>query len=138
MFAHLTDVRVARNFGFDRIVFEFETVDGPEQGVPRYQLSPEDPPFKEDGSGSPIEVPGEFFTRVIFHGASGYDMESQEPTYEGPREFEPGLEVIAAMKEAGDFEATLSWIIGLEKNVCPQVSTLFDPNRLVVDFPNQL
>jgi hypothetical protein len=36
--------------------------------------------------------------------------------------------------QSGDFEATLSWIMGLSRPTCWRVQELHNPDRLVIDF----
>lgn len=134
-FVHLVDVRVGTHDTFDRITFEFRTT--PEgKKMPKYELAAASPPFSEDASGEPIAVDGSKFARIIFHGATGYDLEQQAPTYSGPKELKPGFEVLVEAQETGDFEATLSWVLGLSRDSCWEVAQLVDPLRLVIDLPH--
>jgi len=56
--------------------------------------------------------------------------------YKGPRRIEgttSGASVVKELVRTGDFEAVLSWAIGVEKQTGFRVRTLDDPARLVVD-----
>lgn len=136
-FVQLVDVRVGTHDTFDRLTFEFRpTPQGPK--MPKYQIDPAKPPFSEDASGQAIQVDGNFFARIIFHGASGFDLagETPRPTYTGRKEIKPRFDVLVEAQETGDFEATLSWVLGMSRSSCWTARELEDPLRLVVDLPH--
>ena len=130
----LTDVRVARHEGFDRVVFEFEGE------VPGYDVRYVEPPITEDGSGDELEVAGEAFLAVVMQPASGFDLSGEgEETYTGPTRIEgvdAGTSVIREVVRTGDFEAVLGWVIGISDRVDFRVDALEAPGRLVVDVRN--
>lgn len=132
-FTHLTDVRVATHAETDRIAFEFEVIDGARR-VPKYDLKPGTPPFSEDPSGEPMTVDGNDFFTIVMFGAMGAGPEGT--FYDGPKEFKRNYPVLTEAEESGDFEATLSWVFGLSRRSCPQVTELSGPIRLVLDFPH--
>jgi hypothetical protein len=137
-FTNLVDVRVGTHAGYDRITFEFaapEPNPGGDAGIPAYELRTAKPPLREDASGQPMSVDGNAFVGVVFHGAAGYDFDGK-PTYEGPDRLHPGFDVLTEAAEAGDFEATLSWYLGLSHRACWSVHELHDPDRVVIDFPH--
>lgn len=125
--ALLEDVRTGQHEGFDRIVFEFQG------GIPSYRVEYVEPPILEDASGLPVEIEGEAFLRVRFQGAAGHDPSSGEPTYQGPQEIAVGLPTLLEAQRTGDFEGTLTWVLGLAREVDFRVSNLQDPFRVVVD-----
>jgi len=136
VFMNLTDVRVGAHEGFDRIVFEFaEPKPNPagNGGVPHYEIRQAKPPFTQDPSDMPLDVFGDAFVQLVVQGATGYDFDGN-PTYTGPRVLTPGFGTLAEAAQAGDFEATLTWVIGLSRPTCWQVQELHDPDRLVIDF----
>jgi hypothetical protein len=136
VYMNLTDVRVGAHNGFDRVVFEFEEPDpnpAGNGGIPHFQIRTVKPPFTEDPSDLPIEVEGDAFARIIFQGASGFDFDGNA-TYGGSRRLTPGFGTLAQVVEGGDFEATMTWILGLSRPTCWQVAELHDPERLVIDF----
>jgi hypothetical protein len=136
VFTNLTDVRVGAHNGFDRIVFEFQEPTpnpGGKGGVPSYEIRQAKPPFAEDPSGLPLDVEGDAYVRLVIHGATGADLDGN-PTYTGPSTLTPGFGTLAQVVEGGDFEATLTWVLGLSRATCWQVQELHDPDRLVVDF----
>ena len=133
--ALLERVALARHEGYDRVVFQFRNV------VPGYRVEYVDPPLKEDGSGNRVEVDGDAFVLIRMEQASGFDVATDEGVlvYEGPRRLEgsdAGTSVVRELVRIGDFEAVLSWVVGLSDRVDFRVTTLDGPPRLVVDFRN--
>jgi hypothetical protein len=136
VFTNLTDVRVGAHRGFDRIVFQFEEPrpnPGGRGGIPRYEIRQAKPPFTRDASGAPVEVFGDAFVHLVMQGSAGYDFDGN-PTYPGPRVLRPGFGTLAQVVQTGDFEATMSWVLGLSRSTCWQVLELRNPDRLVIDF----
>jgi hypothetical protein len=136
VYMNLVDVRVGAHAGYDRVVFEFQEPDpnpAGNGGIPHYQLRTARAPFTEDPSDLPIDVEGDAFARIIFQGASGYDFDGNA-TYDGPRRLTPGFGTLTDVVEGGDFEATMTWILGLSRTTCWRVQELSNPTRLVVDF----
>jgi hypothetical protein len=133
--ALLERVAVGRNDGFDRVVFQFRN------GVPGYRVEYVQTPISEDGSGNRIEVEGNAFVIVRMEPASGFDLSVAEGelVYKGPRRLsgkDAGTSTIEEVVRNGDFEAVLSWAIGLDERVPFRVLVLDSPSRLVVDFDN--
>jgi hypothetical protein len=69
---------------------------------------------------------------VVFEGANAHDMDSGTPTV-SPRRFSPGLPAVKELAQVGDFEAMVSYGIGVDRERPITVSTLSGPSRLVVD-----
>jgi hypothetical protein len=133
--ALLERVSVGRHEGYDRVVFQFKDV------LPGYRVEYVKPPLRQDGSGNVIKVSGEVFVHVRMELASGFDLSKNEGelVYKGPRRIggkQAGTSVIVEAVQISDFEAVLSWAIGLSDRVDFRVTTLDDPARLVVDFRN--
>lgn len=129
--ALLTDVRLAGQDGFDRIVFEFE--DASTGFWVRYAA----PPFREDGPGFLVDIDGEAFVAITMAYASSVDLSSEQPrqTYTGPERLRAASTgVVVEAVQTGDFEATLTWVVGLGERVPFAVERLEEPSRLVVDF----
>ncbi|MEA3020131.1 MAG: hypothetical protein QOI47_1655 [Actinomycetota bacterium] len=105
--ALLTNVRVTS----DEVDFVFRS------DVPGVDVTYVDPPITQDGSGKTIAVKGSAFLRVRMEPASGVDMNSgsanPEQTYKGPDRL-PGAGPIAEVVRTGDFEANLTWVVGLD------------------------
>lgn len=130
--ALLERVAVGRHEGYDRVVFQFRG-----DGLPGYRVEYVQPPFQEDGSGNPVTVAGNAFVLVRMEPASGFDLNTGEGevVYKGPKRV-PGASVVQEVVRTGDFEAVLSWVIGLQDKVDFRVLTLSSPSRLVIDFRN--
>jgi hypothetical protein len=131
--ALLARVAVGHHDGFDRVVFQFRD----EGLVPGYRVEYVQPPLKEDGSGNPVDVAGSAFVVVRMEPASGFDLNTGEGelVYKGPKRL-PGTGVVKEVVRTGDFEAVLSWAIGLDAKVPFLVTTTASPSRLIVDFRN--
>lgn len=120
--AQITDVRVGTHAGYDRIVFEFAG-----SGLPQLTVAVAGPPFVEDASGKPVNVPGNAFLSLKLFHASGY------PTYTGPDSYSPGYPNLVSLVNTGDYEGYVTWIAGLKGSTCYRISTLTGPTRIVVD-----
>ena len=134
--ALLERVAVGRHDGFDRVVFRFENL------RPGWKVEYVDRPIVEDGSGNPVEVAGRAVLLVRMEPASSFDLATNEGrlVYMGPRRIEgadAGASVVRELVRSGDFEAVLSWAIGVEERVDFRVRALDQPARLVVDLRNR-
>lgn len=133
--ALLERIAVGRHEGYDRVVFQFKN------DLPGYRVEYVEPPLKEDGSGKPVSVSGNAVVVVRMEPASGFDLNTAEGVmvYKGPRRIEgasAGTSVVEELVRTGDFEAVLSWAIGLSDKVDFRVTTATSPARLIVDFRN--
>jgi hypothetical protein len=133
--ALLERIAIGRHEGYDRVVFQFKT------DLPGYRVSYVEPPLKEDGSGKPVDVAGNAVVMVRMEPASGFDLGTAEGVmvYKGPRRINgssAGTSIVREAVRTGDFEAVLSWAIGLEDKVDFKVRTAMSPARLIVDFRN--
>jgi hypothetical protein len=131
----LDRIAVGRHEGYDRVVFQFTN------GLPGYRVEYVQPPLKEDGSGKPVSVTGNAVVVVRMEPASGFDLNTGEGVmvYKGPKRIDAtsqGTSVVQELVRTGDFEAVLSWAIGLSDKVDFKVSTASSPSRLIVDFRN--
>ncbi|HEV2069383.1 MAG TPA: hypothetical protein VGR26_06285 [Acidimicrobiales bacterium] len=116
--ALLTAVEVGAGDGVDRVSFTFEG------GIPGYDVSYIDPPVRQDGSGDEVEVDGTAFLSIRFAPASGFDaFETFEPTYTGPSEVRGDTEVVTEAVRVGDFEANLTWVVGVDEKVPYRIDT---------------
>jgi len=124
----LTDVRVAHQTGFDRIVFEFAPPAGAAPRVPAYTLSRQaSAHFVKDPSGQAVTMRGSDGLRVVFQQATGVG------TYSKSRDLIVNLPVVQEVEQLGDFEAVLSWGAGLSRPSCIRTLELSNPTRLVID-----
>ena len=123
----VTQVRVARHDGYDRVVFE---LDGREPGVPGWQVEYVDEP-RRDGSGDRVEVAGDKTLVVLIRGA-GYPFDTGvEEADEAvvPRD----LEVVRDVQLGSVFEGVYEAFIGTTSEAPFRVFRLTDPARVVVD-----
>jgi hypothetical protein len=110
---------------YDRLVIEFSG------GLPPYKIVPQDPStFVGPASGAPVKVAGKAGYHLYI-----YNMDIP-PTYKLGNILTayPELKQVVVMAV---FEGQADIAIGLDHSVCPVVSTLSAPARLVIDFPNQ-
>ena len=133
--ALLERVAVGRHEGYDRVVFQFRNA------LPGYKVEYVQPPLKEDGSGNPVTIKGDALVVVRMEPASGFDLNTGEGvmTYKGPKRIDgssSGTSVVQEVVRTGDFEAVLTWAIGLSDKVDFRVRTATSPSRLIVDFRN--
>jgi hypothetical protein len=120
----LVDVRAGSHQSFDRVVFEFDGA------VPEHTVSYVDR-LVEDGTGDPVSLSGSADLEVVFQGANAHE-EDGSPTV-SPRRFSPDLTAVKEIAQTGDFEAVVSYGIGVDQRRPIKVFTLSDPSRLVVD-----
>ena len=125
--AQIVDVRVGTHAAYDRVVFEF---DG---GTPDYEVDLASPPFVEDPTGNPVTVRGSQHLRITLQGGTRQSPTGSS-TYDGPTTFLTEFPQLVQLEEAGDFEATATWLIGRNGADCVRVLTLSGPDRLVIDL----
>ena len=125
--ALLKDIRIAKQNGFDRITFEFG------EGIPGYDVRYVEPPIVYDPRGDEMQIQGSAFIVVRMERAAAYDPNTGSPTYLGPLELKPGLPSILEAERVGDFEAVLTWALGLSAEADFRVTPLDTPARLVID-----
>ena len=129
--ALLREVRVGAHQGFDRVVLEFET-----EGTPDYVVEYVDAPVREDGSGHVVEVAGDARLRITMQGASGvaFDEDPYREVYTGPKRIRTAqLDNVLEVVSTGDFEAVMTWHVGVRTPEPFTVRALSDPARLVLD-----
>ena len=122
----LVAVRAAHHDGFDRVTFEFRG------GLPSHQVAYVDR-LTQDPSDKPVPLAGNAVLRVVFHGANAHDATGHATA---PAHLTPGLPEVKEIRNAGDFEAVVSYGIGLDHRVPVKVFTLSGPSRVVVDLPS--
>jgi hypothetical protein len=121
----LREVRSARNEGFDRVVFEFEGAQ-----VPGYHVEYVDTPVIKCGSGDPTEVAGQGWLQVRLEPAQAH-VDGEVTVAE--RERKPGLPLLQELELTCDFEAQVTWVLGVKSPNRYRVLELREPARLVVD-----
>jgi hypothetical protein len=125
--ATITDVRTGTGDGYDRMVVEFDRV------VPAYRIAPNPTGthFIASASGMPITLAGSFAMKLDI---SNLDLPNRYPH---GTDQTPSSLVLKEVRVVGDFEGVATFGIGLGANVCPNVSTMIGPPRLVIDFPTR-
>jgi hypothetical protein len=92
----------------------------------------------QDGSGKRLEIAGDDFLVVRLSPAMTAKIEGEEvePTYDGPRKIPApaGAETIREVAMTGDFEAQVTWAIGLDDKL-PFIAA-FSDDELVVEISN--
>jgi hypothetical protein len=107
------------------VVFEFEG-----SAVPGYRIGYQDRPV-QCGSGEPVEVAGGAWLQVQLLPAQAH-TEAGEPTVQ-QRERHLALPVLKELESTCDFEADVTWVLGLASRRPYRVQELASPARLVVD-----
>ena len=128
-FGLLTAVRLAGHPGYDRFVLEFR------DAVPGYDVSYISGSPTADPSGDLVEVEGSAALWIRLEPASGWDLVGapDEPTYTGPDRVAGDTVRVTEAVRTGDFEAVLSWVLGVDGEAPFLVTELSNPPRLVVD-----
>lgn len=124
--ALLTDVRAARHAGYDRVVFEFG-----KGSAPGYHLEYIDRPVRQCGSGDTTPIAGDGWLEVRFEPANAHTPSGAATV--AKREQVVELEVVKELEQTCDFEAVVSWVVGVKRPNRYRVLTLNEPMRLVVD-----
>jgi hypothetical protein len=124
----VTAVRVARQDGYDRVVFELA---GREAGQAGWRVEYVDDPAQQ-GSGDPVEVAGEAALSVTITG-TGYPMDTgQEEVVDDPAL--PGdLQVVEDVVLGAVFEGQYDAFVGTSGRQPFRVFRLAGPERVVVD-----
>lgn len=122
----LRAVRAAGQRGFDRVVFEFEGND-----VPGYRVGYVDSAI-QCGSGEAVELAGEALLQVQLTPAQAH-TEAGEPTVR-ERERRLDLPILKELESTCDFEADVTWVLGLASRKVFRVQELASPARLVIDL----
>ncbi len=129
----LVAIRTARHDGFDRLVFEFGGEKPPEPHHEYVDAVTHDP------SDRPVPLMGKAFVNISMQGAM-LDTIAQEPDpskakrYTGPTRIAPDLPLLREVAVSGDFEAVLSFGVGLSRRADVRVQALASPPRVVFDF----
>jgi hypothetical protein len=122
---YLKDVRVAKNKGFDRVVFEFRG------DIPHYRVEYTKPPISGTADEE-IKVNGKFFVYVNLHSLPYPDDEklAEAKIPSGKLNFA----IVSEVREIEWFEGDRPFVIGLNAKKPFRVRQLDNPARLVIDF----
>lgn len=123
--AFLKEVRVAKNKGFDRIVFEFTG------GLPHFTVEYIKPPITGTADNV-IKVSGKYFVEITFH--SLLFPEDENYKYKKIEKANLKLPVVSELEEIEWFEGVRPFAVGLKAKKDFRVTQLTNPTRLVVDF----
>jgi hypothetical protein len=124
----LEDVRIGlhpEDGGFDRIVFEF--ADARPSASIQYVTD-----AAQCGSGEPVDPEGEAILQVQFLPAQAHN-DAGMPTIDA-RELDGTGESILEAVSTCDFEADVTWLVGVSEEKPFRVVTLEDPTRVVIDI----
>ncbi|MEX2289899.1 MAG: hypothetical protein WD794_06185 [Mycobacteriales bacterium] len=127
----VTAVRVARQPGYDRVVFE---LDGRQPGEPGWRVEyTEDP--RRAGSGDEVDVQGEATLAVLIDG-TGYPFDTGQQEATSVR-MPTDLEVVRDVELGAVFEGTYEAFVGVSRKAPFRVFRLADPARVVVDVRHE-
>jgi hypothetical protein len=128
-------VEVDSEGGVDRVTFRFRQREGAAD-VPPFHIVRFVEGLTTDPEGAIADVEGQAFVQIIFQ-AFGVDLSGEEPVeiYTGPKRFTPRFSTVLALQELGDFEATISWGIGLSTRACFVLDAT--PTSITLEFPSE-
>lgn len=121
----LVTVRAASHAGFDRVVWQFKG------GLPATRLTEFVPTLLGDASGLPIRIAGDAILQVTMFDAVAHDPNTGTPT--APARLVVGLPNVIEVVRSGDFEAHVTYGVGLAKRQAFRLFTLTNPSRVVLD-----
>ena len=124
-------VRVARQEGFDRVVFEL----GGGDGRPGWRVAYDDTPSR-DGSGEAVEVDGQTTLAVVITGIgypfdTGVDELDEDPVLPGD------LQVVTDVVVGSTFEGSYEAFVGVSGERPFTVARLSTPTRVVIDVAHR-
>jgi len=97
----------------DHVVFSFRSKS---PDPPGYTITYGTPPFTADASGAAVPVRGSAFIVVKVKPGYGFDFDTGTTTYAGAKRITPsGTNHVTEIVETGDFEGTLTWVVGLNE-----------------------
>ena len=113
----LTSIRAAHHPGFDLLVFQFRG------RVPAHRSATYVKQVREDPRGNIVRIKGKAKLRVRFYFANGY---VHGHTYNLPG--------IIQVVNVGDFEAVLTFGVGVSRHAPFHMFKLTNPSRVVIDI----
>jgi hypothetical protein len=121
----LSDVRVGKNDGYDRIVFEFQ---GP--ALPSYEVKYVQS-VSQCGSGKPVTTSGAAQLSITFRPAAAHDSGGNATV--ASNDIVANLQSIKEAKPSCDFEGVVAWVVGTVFRPY-RVIELQNPTRLAIDI----
>jgi len=131
----LTAVHVDSDTCKDTIIFSFRSAGGAEPGY-TVGYRPAEEAQTQDASGKHIAIAGKAFLVIRFEPAATADLTGAKPvfTYTGPSKFAPaGMRFTRELAKTGDFEAVLTWAIGLSEERPFKVTSSGSPAQVTVE-----
>ena len=123
----LSASRTGRHGSYERLTLQFTSSFG--EADVRYV-----PVVHADPSDKAVPLQGLSFLQVVVHGAVAHWSATPITPYAGPSTVMPSYPTLKQVSISGDFEAVLSFGIGLDRMAGFQVTRLRSPDRLVVDI----
>ncbi|HEY3091281.1 MAG TPA: hypothetical protein VGJ59_24805 [Jatrophihabitantaceae bacterium] len=127
--ATLVGVRVGRHLDYDRTVFDLRGA------VPGWNVRYV-PALEEDASGRRLPIRGADVLHVALLGVDAHNARFAS-TLRTPSTLTPEFPTLRQVRIAGDFEAVVSFGLGLRDRVGFRVFSLTNPTRVVVDVAHQ-
>lgn len=124
----LVGVRASARRGVDRIVFAFAG------GLPASVQARYVRALTQDPSGRRVAISAQAILRVRFRGADAHDQRGRSTA---PANLRVALRNAMRVTRAGDFEATLTYGIGLAARSSFTVRRLHGPDRIVIAIDNR-
>jgi hypothetical protein len=122
----LKAIRTGRRGSYERLTLQFTSSFG-EAKI--YYV----PVVRADPSDKAVPLQGLSFLQIVVHGAVANWQGTPIAPYNGPPTVTPGYLTLKQVSISGDFEAVLSFGVGLGRTAGFQVTRLQSPDRLVVD-----
>jgi hypothetical protein len=120
-----TAFRTAAHPGFDRVVFAFD------RAIPGYHVEYVDKPTYACGSGEALFLRGDAWLLIRLQPARAHDEGGNATITE--RRSALDLPVLREVAMTCDFEADVTWVLGLTSPGGYRITELAGPPRLVVD-----
>lgn len=122
----LKEIRTAEHGSYERLVVEFTAPYG--SATVRYV-----PVVRQDPSDRVVPLQGRSFLQIVIQRAVAKYAATPITPYAGPSTVTPGYPTLRQVTISGDFEAVLSFGVGLSRTAGFQVQRLTAPDRLVID-----
>jgi hypothetical protein len=123
----LTAIRTGRHHSYERLVLDFSGSFG-DVSVGYKRL------IREDPTNRVMPLPGHAYLHVVVRGVVATWNAVPHQQYPGPLTVTPNYPTLKQVSIAGDFEAVLSFGVGLDRVAGFKVSRLTGPDRLVIDI----
>jgi hypothetical protein len=127
--ANLQNAQLTSGDCTDVVTFTFAATTA---DAPGYRVEYRPGPVIRDPSGETETVAGTAYLFVRFEPAYGYDINTGQSTYTGPKRLPTtGALFVKDVVETGDFEAVMNWVIGVDQMRDYTVSTTGTSTRTV-------